>query len=56
MWSLIIHDAITTYFIFQVKSTIEEQLYDILRTQDISSDDEGSLTVEDLKNLVSRRR
>lgn len=41
------------FFLIQVKRTIEEKLYQILKGQDVSSDEEGSLTVMDLQNLVT---
>ncbi|ODN03793.1 E3 ubiquitin-protein ligase SHPRH [Orchesella cincta] len=38
---------------FYVRRTIEEKLFQILKEQDISSDEEGSLTVKELQQLIS---
>ncbi|CAL8087779.1 unnamed protein product [Orchesella dallaii] len=37
---------------FYVRRTIEEKLFQILKGQDVSSDDEGSLTVKELQQLI----
>lgn len=36
----------------QVKDTIEEQLFEVLKGHDVSSDAEGALTVADLQSLI----
>ena len=37
----------------QIRNTIEEHLFGILRGHDVSSDEEGLLTVADLQQLVT---
>ena len=50
-----IGDMITafTYFM-QIRNTIEEHLFQILRGHDVSSDEKGLLTVADLQQLVTQ--
>ena len=46
---------ITVLNIFmQIRNTIEEHLFGILRSHDVSSDEEGLLTVADLQQLVTQ--
>jgi len=39
---------------FYVRDTIEEKLHNLLRHQSISADEEASLTVDDLKRMLTR--
>ncbi|CAG7717070.1 unnamed protein product [Allacma fusca] len=39
---------------FCVRSTIEEQLFEILKDHDVSSDEEGLLTIADLQQLITK--